>query len=319
MTTTVARIACDEAAARRIADALGESLDADNSICAAFEDERGQWQVAVHFRTAPDQIAVRDQVALAAGDAAARALTFETVAETDWVRESLAGLAPVRAGRFTVHGAHDRARIAVNAIGIEIEAALAFGTGHHGTTRGCLLALDGLAKRWRFFRVLDVGTGSGVLAIAAARRLRRPVVATDIDPRAVAAARANARLNRAGGFVAALHAAGVRIRTVTLNAPYDLIFANILLGPLARLAVPVRRLCGCNARVVLSGLLPAQANAALSFYRAQGLALERRMALEGWVTLVLKRRDRPGRGGRGDAVAMRRLTSRRAACRRRRS
>jgi len=319
MATTLARLACDETAARRLAGVLGESLDADDSVCGAFEDEDGQWHVAVHFRNAPDEAAVRDQVALAAGEAAARALTFETVAETDWVRESLAGLAPVHAGRFIVHGAHDRARIAANAIGIEIEAALAFGTGHHGTTRGCLLALDGLVKRCRFSRVLDIGTGSGVLAIAAAKRLRRPVIATDIDPRAVEAARSNARLNRAGGFITPLRASGVRIRAVTLYAPYDLVFANILLGPLVRLAVPVRRQCAKNARVVLSGLLPAQANAALAHYRAQGLTLERRILLEGWATLVLAKQDRPGRGVRGGLGATRRLTSRQTACRRRRS
>jgi len=299
MSTTVARVACDEVDARRLADALGESLDPDNCVCAAFGDKHGQWQVAVHFRTPPDEAAVRDQVALAAGEAAARALTFETVAETDWVQESLAGLAPVRAGRFVVHGAHDRARVGANAIGIEIEAALAFGTGHHGTTHGCLLALDRLAERRRFARVLDIGTGSGVLSIAAAKRLHCPVIATDIDPCAVEAARANARLNRTGGLIAALYAAGIRIRPVTLRAPYDLIFANILLGPLIRLAVPVRRLCGRNARVVLSGLLPAHANAVLALYRTQGLTLERRILLEGWVTLVL-RRGGPARRRRAD-------------------
>lgn len=289
MSTTVARLACDEATARRLADTLGEILDADNSVCAAFEGEDGGWQVAVHFHRPPDEAAVRVQVALAADNAAAEALTFAPVAETDWVLQSLAGLAPVAAGRFTVHGAHDRARVAINAIGIEIEAALAFGTGHHGTTRGCLLALDALAKRRRLGRVLDIGTGSGVLAIAAAKALRCPVVATDIDPRAVEAARANVRLNRTGAFVATLRASGVHSRAISAHAPYDLIFANILLGPLMRLATPVRRLCGRNARVVLSGLLPAHANAVVALYRAQGLTLERRILLEGWVTLVLRR------------------------------
>ncbi|MEJ2436094.1 MAG: 50S ribosomal protein L11 methyltransferase, partial [Pseudolabrys sp.] len=199
--TTVARLACDEATARLLAAALGESVDADNTVCGAFEADGGQWQVAIHFRTPPDEAAVRALVALAADDKAAAALTFERIADADWVAQSLAGLAPVRAGRFVVHGAHDRAKVPANATAIEIEAALAFGTGHHGTTRGCLLALDGLAKRRRIGRVLDVGTGSGVLAIAAAKALRAPVVASDIDARAVEAARANARLNRVAPFI----------------------------------------------------------------------------------------------------------------------
>jgi ribosomal protein L11 methyltransferase len=221
------------------------------------------------------------------------------VAEADWIAQSLAGLKPVRAGRFVVHGAHDRAHVAANAIGIEIEAALAFGTGHHGTTRGCLMALDALAKRRRARRVLDVGTGSGVLAIAAARNFRTGVVASDIDRQAVAAARSNARINRVAGFVTTLRATGTRSGAITRRAPYDLIFANILLGPLTRLAVPLARLSHAGTTVVLSGLLPGHANAALAIYRAQGLALERRLTLEGWATLVLQKRSRPGRGDPG--------------------
>ena len=142
----------------------------------------------MHFLAAPDEKIVRALTAAAAGNAAAKALRFERVAAKDWVRESLAGLAPVIAGRFIVHGAHDRARVPINRIGIEIEAALAFGTGHHGTTRGCLLALDALCKSRPRRRILDLGTGSGVLAIAAARALRQPVLATDIDGAAVRAA-----------------------------------------------------------------------------------------------------------------------------------
>ncbi len=299
MTTIVARLACDEPAARRLLAALGLSLDAD-AVCSAFEDDSGQWQLAVHFRDAPDQEAVRAQVALVAGDPAAKALRFETVADADWVAQSLADLPPVRAGRFVVHGAHERARIPSNAIAIEIEAALAFGTGHHGSTRGCLLALDDLAKRGRVGCMLDIGTGSGVLAIAAAKVFRTRVTASDIDPVAVHAARANARLNRVAPKVTFVHAAGANARAITARAPYDLIFANILLGPIMRLALPLTRLTAPGAYVVLSGLLPAQANAVLAITRAQGLALARRITLEGWVTLVLVRKqNRPGRGGPG--------------------
>jgi ribosomal protein L11 methyltransferase len=184
-----------------------------------------------------------------------------------------------------------------NDLGIEIEAALAFGTGHHGTTRGCLMALDGLSRRRAFRRVLDIGTGSGVLAIAAAKRLRTRVVASDIDRVAVDAARNNARLNRSP-HIAFIHAPGAGARAITQHKPFDLIFANILLGPLTRLAVPIRRLAARNARVVLSGLLPAHANAAIAHYTAQGFRLERRIRLDGWMTLVLRRGGcAQGRGG----------------------
>ena len=155
---------------------------------------------------------------------------------------------PVRAGRFIVHGAHDRAGLRANDIGIEIEAALAFGTGHHGTTRGCLLALADLTKRRRIRNVLDIGTGSGVLAIAAARLLRTRITAGDIDPVAVRAARDNAEQNHALSMVTFSRAAGVCAQTIRTRGPYDLIFANILMGPLTRLAVSVRKLAAPEAR-----------------------------------------------------------------------
>ena len=286
--TTAARLTTDEQTARRIASFLAESLDAEEAACAAFENDSGQWEIAVHMHGAPDKARLRELVRVAAGDEAAQALRFETVSDTDWVRQSLEGLKPVRAGRFLVHGSHDRARVHANDLGIEIEAALAFGTGHHGTTRGCLTALDDLARRRTFRRVLDIGTGTGVLAIAAAKRLRTRVVASDIDPVAVNAARNNARLNHAP-HIAFIHAPGASARAITQHKPFDLVFANILLGPLTRLAVPIRRLAARNARVVLSGLLPAHANAALAHYTAQGFRLERRIPLDGWMTLVLRR------------------------------
>jgi ribosomal protein L11 methyltransferase len=178
--------------------------------------------------------------------------------------------------------------VRLNRIGIEIGTAFAFGTGHHGTTRGCLLALNHLLKARRPLRVLDVGTGTGVLAIAAARALRRPVLASDIDGRAAGVARENVRRNRAGG-VTVVHAAGLGTRRFRDHGPFDLVLANILLGPLQRMASPMARLLAPGARVVLSGLLTAQASAALAAYRHEGLMLERRVVLDGWSTLVLRR------------------------------
>src|SRR4249919_1734031 len=296
--TTVARLACDEQTARRLAAYLGESLDGEDTACAAFEDGAGRWQVAVHFRQPPEEASLRSLVAIAAGEAASRLLTIEPVAPADWVAQSLADLKPVRVGRFLVHGAHDRARLRSNDIGIEIEAALAFGTGHHGTTRGCLQAFANLAKRRHVHRVLDVGTGSGILAIAAARLLHARITASDIDARAIDAARGNARINRAAPLIAFMRASGAAARAITSAAPYQLIFANILLSALTRLAVPLCRLTAPGARIVLSGLLPSHANAVLAIYRARGLVLEKRITLDGWVALVVHRKTKPPRAGK---------------------
>jgi ribosomal protein L11 methyltransferase len=300
--TAIALLETDEQSAHRVADLVAESLPADEIAVALVDIGAGRWRVAMHFRAAPDEKIIRALTAAAAGNAAADALRFEHVAAKDWVRESLAGLAPVAAGRFIVHGAHDRARIPLNRIGIEIEAALAFGTGHHGTTRGCLLAIDRICKSRGSVptRILDLGTGSGVLAIAAARALRRPVLATDIDGSAVRAARSNAARNRAGSFVEVIRADGVTGPKLREHAPYDLVLANILLRPLQRLAAPLTRLTAPGARVVLSGLLASQANAAIAAYR--GLALERRIDLDGWTTLILVRRKRPGASVAGRRV-----------------
>ena len=290
--TWLASLESDEKPARRISALIAESLSGDHVAVGVVDTGHGRWRVLAHFRTAPDEAAVRALAAAAAGPRAGRALRFSRVPATDWVGASLAGLKPVAAGRFVIHGAHDRSRIASNRIGIEIEAALAFGTGHHGTTRGCLLALDRICKLRggkAARRILDLGTGSGVLAIAAARALRQRVLATDIDAEAVRAGRANAGLNRAAPLIDVVRADGVTSGSVRARAPYDLIFANILLAPLQRLAVPLTRLAAPGARVVVSGLLSSQANAAIAAYHA--LVLERRIVLDGWTTLVMRRPD----------------------------
>ena len=286
--TFVARLVAGEHPARRVANYLAESLDPTEVVCAAFERPDKRWQVDLHFRERPEPSGLRTMIALAGGDKLASTLVVEKVKPRDWVKDSLIGLRPVTAGRFVVHGAHDRARVPSHCVGIEIEAATAFGTGHHGTTRGCLLALDALARRpQKPRRILDIGTGSGVLAIAAAKIFRTPVLAVDIDPRAVTVARANAQLNGVGSLVNVVHAAGLHAREVITRAPFDLVLANILLRPLQRLAAPVARQLVPNARVVVSGVLTAQANAALAAYRSQGLMLERSFVLDGWVTPVM--------------------------------
>ncbi len=289
--TVVARLTAGAEAARDLLDRLAEVFDASEAVVSAY-DTGGDWAVAIDFTDPPNQTAVRALVGLAAGPEAANAIAFETLAAKDWVKASQEGLTPVEAGRFVVHSEHYRASVRANRIGIEIGTAFAFGTGHHGTTRGCLLAVDHLVKARRPRRVLDIGTGTGVLAIAAARVLRRPVLASDIDARAAAVARENVRRNRARA-VTVVHAAGLGMRRFRGQAPFDLVLANILLGPLQRMATPMARLLAPGARVVLSGLLTAQASAALAAYRQEGLALERRVVLDGWSTLVLRVPSRP--------------------------
>lgn len=287
--TVAARLEAGTAdAARALLDQLAEVFDASEAVVSAYDGSSG-WTVAIHFNAPPNETAVRALVGLAAGPEAANALIFETLAAKDWVKASQEGLKPVEAGRFIVHSEHYRASVRVNRIGIEIGTAFAFGTGHHGTTRGCLLALDRLLKSRHPRRVLDVGTGTGVLAIAAARTLRRPVLASDIDRRAARVARENIRRNHAPN-VTIVHAAGLGLRPFREHGPFDLVLANILLSPLQRMATPMARLLAPGARVVLSGLLTSQASAALAAYRPHGLALERRVVLEGWSTLVLRRR-----------------------------
>nr|MBA2399781.1 50S ribosomal protein L11 methyltransferase [Bradyrhizobium sp.] len=206
----------------------------------------------------------------------------------DWVKATLEDLVPVRAGRFVVHGHHDRARVPSNKIGIEIEAALAFGTGHHGTTRGCLLLLDHVLKAWRPRRVLDLGTGTGVLAIAAARSLQENVLASDIDPLSVRVAQENARLNGSGHLVQAIRATGFSAPEFAQAGPFDLVLANILANPLREMATPMARHLAPSALVILSGLLTPQAASVIAAYRARGLVPVRHLRIDGWSSLLLR-------------------------------
>jgi ribosomal protein L11 methyltransferase len=279
----------DEHAAKSVVDALTEIFFEGQAAIAAFERPDGRWDVTVHFAEPPDQPLVRELVANAAGADIAEGIAFDTVEAKDWVKASLEDLVPVPAGRFIVHGQHDRERIAPNKVGIEIEAALAFGTGHHGTTRGCLLLLDHVLKAWRPRRVLDLGTGTGVLAIAAAKALHQKVLASDIDPPSVQVARENARLNVSGHLVQAIRATGFAAPQFVAAAPFDLVLANILANPLRQLASPMVRHLAPSALVILSGLLTHQAPGVIAAYRARGLVPVRHLRIEGWSSLLLRK------------------------------
>ncbi|MGJ0504481.1 MAG: 50S ribosomal protein L11 methyltransferase [Methylocystis sp.] len=285
------RLDCDEKRARAIADLIVETFDPTETAAAAFELDGGpRWSVEVYFADAPDEAQILELIEAATDAETAQAARFSTVAEEDWVESALAGLAPVRAGRVLVHGAHDRSRRRPNDIGVEIEAALAFGTGHHGTTLGCLKALDRIAKRRRPRRILDVGTGTGVLAIAAALIFHQRVACGDIDPVAVETARANAIANGAGPYVRPVVAAG--LRHPSLCGEYDLIFANILAKPLRLLAPQIASAAAPDAQLVLSGLLARDVPGVLDAYRAQGFFLAERGDIDGWATLLLRRGGR---------------------------
>ena len=243
----------------------------------------------MNFADPPDRMLLREFVTSAADAEVANGIVFDTVESKDWVKASLEDLVPVPAGRFVVHGQHDRDRIAPNKLGIEIEAALAFGTGHHGTTRGCLLLLDHVLKAWRPRRVLDLGTGTGVLAIAAAKALHERILASDIDPLSVTVARENARLNETGHLVQMIHATGFAAPQFAQRGPFDLVLANILANPLRQLATPMARHLAPSALVILSGLLTHQAPAVIAAYRARGLVPLRHLRIEGWSSLLLRR------------------------------
>jgi ribosomal protein L11 methyltransferase len=278
----------NEATAKRVVDLLTESFFEGQAAIAAFEAPGGRWDITVHFADAPDESSIRELVGIAAGDEVAQDIRFDTVEAKDWVKATLEELVPVRAGRFIVHGAHDRVKVPPNKLGIEIEAALAFGTGHHGTTRGCLLLLDGVLKAHRPRRVLDLGTGTGVLAIAAAKALRIGLLASDIDPLSVRVARDNARLNGTGDLVEVIRATGFSAPQFAARGPFDLVLANILANPLRQMATPMARHLAPSALVILSGLLPQQAQSVIAAYRARGLVLERHIEIEGWSSLLLR-------------------------------
>jgi ribosomal protein L11 methyltransferase len=275
------------AAARALADAM-EALDPAPVAMGVLEieDGSGRWETGAYFTGRPDEAGL----ALLAVIHGARPFAVSRIDDTDWVAQVRRELTPVEAGRFILYGAHDAHRIGVHRLGLRIEAAMAFGTGHHGTTRGCLLLLERLARTGlKPRRVADIGCGTGVLAMAAARLWRVPCVATDIDPVASWTAAENARANHLGGLVRTGEAAGFRTGLIRDNAPFGLIFANILAAPLKRLAPDMARHLVPGGAVILSGLLRSQARGVEAVYAGHGFRRQDRIDLGEWTSLLLRR------------------------------
>ncbi len=251
-----------------------------------IEDGSGLFEVGAHFEEAPDGVAL-DLLAMVHG---ARPFAVSEVPDIDWVAKVRRELAPVVAGRFFVHGSHDADKVPAGAEPLLIEAAMAFGTGHHGTTLGCLRALDRMVARGEVrHRVADIGAGTAVLAMAAARVWPGTVIASDIDPVAVEVAQANVDANGLTGRVLCVEAAGFDHPQLAAHAPYDLIFANILKGPLIALAPEMARAVAPGGQVILSGLLTEQAEEVTAVYARAGFNPAEREDIVDWSALVLTR------------------------------
>jgi ribosomal protein L11 methyltransferase len=277
------------------AEALGEALERLDPAPAGvgvfeIEDGSGRWEVGGFFDKRPDIAGL----ALLAALHGAADFAVSRVEDRDWVAQVRRELHPVHAGRFTVHGGHDSHRVGPNRIGLRIEAAMAFGTGHHATTQGCLLLIDWLARRnigrgVRPRRVADIGCGTGVLAMAAARVWRARVIATDIDEVAAATARENVRANRLCPWITTGCAPGFRHAALGRAAPFDLVCANILAGPLKRLAPEIALHLAPRGHVVLSGILRGQAAGVEAVFHGHRLRRARRIVLGDWISLLLRR------------------------------
>jgi ribosomal protein L11 methyltransferase len=252
-----------------------------------IEDGSGLWEVGGYFLEPPDQVML-EVLATAFG---AKPFALSELPEVDWVAHVRRELSPVDAGRFFVFGSHDADKVPSGRIPLQIEATVAFGTGHHGTTLGCLLAFDKLLTAgWRPAKVADIGCGTAVLAMAAAATLPGAlVIASDIDRVAVDVAEANVAINGLDGRVECLEAAGLDHDRIRAAGPYDLVFANILKGPLIELAPAIATHLATGGRAILSGLLSLQADSVTEAYLAAGLCLESRNDIGEWSTLVLQR------------------------------
>lgn len=290
MTQTRLHMELNAADAERLFPALEAAFEEDGLPLSIFDldEDRGIKEVSVYVEDDID--AMEGRLRALTGESGIDAeILREILPDVDWVAKSLEDLQPVRAGRFLVHGSHDRHRRRTGDLAIEIEAGLAFGTGHHGTTAGCLEMIDTVVRRERPRNALDLGTGSAVLAIAIAKLAHIPVLATDIDPIATRVAAENARLNLVSGYIETRTAAGFHDPVFARRAPFDLIVANILARPLMRMAPDMARSLGPGGSLILSGILERQRNAVLAAYTGQSFRHVRTLWRNGWVTIHLKR------------------------------
>ena len=271
--------------------AFAEALEPHATSASWTEPVGGASHIEAICEHEPDRVlleALLGEVAAAFG-LAPPALDVAWLAGRDWLAENRRAFPPVTAGRYFIHGSHFRGAVPAGRIGLKLDAATAFGTGEHASTRGCLLALDGLARGRRFRNVLDLGCGSAILAIAAAKTWGCPVVAADSDEEAVRVAAGNAERNGVAALVEAVSSDGYRTPALRCRAPYDLIVANILARPLCRLAAGLERHLAGRGVAILAGLLEDEAAGVLSTHRRRGLRLDHRITLDGWTTLVLRR------------------------------
>ncbi|MCH9806844.1 MAG: 50S ribosomal protein L11 methyltransferase [Alphaproteobacteria bacterium] len=278
--------------ARTLAGALQNLIDPPPDALSIFEVEPNgaKWRITAYYSNPPqaDQLHATLETIIGAPVPQPR---LETVPDLNWVAISQAALPPVRAGRFTIHGSHDRDKVPQGPGAILVDAGEAFGTAHHATTYGCLLAIDHLTRKHTYETVLDLGCGSGVLAIAVSRALPdAKILASDIDPSSVDVARDNIKANRASRNIDAITATGLNHPRLRSPASYDLLIANILAGPLIKLAKDIAQAVRPNGHLVLSGLLDDQAREIIANYAAAGFAIENQHPIAGWTTLVLKRR-----------------------------
>ena len=271
-----------------LVDAVMERDDLALTASAHEDTETGEWVFEATTEMLPDLTAFEELARQTLGGDVEFAIT-PIDPDVNWVAKSLEGLKPVTAGGFYIYGSHDDATAPPGVIPIRIDAAEAFGTGHHETTTGCLEAIALTLKRRRPQKMLDVGTGTGVLAIALAKRTHIRMIASDIDPVATRTTIQNARDNEVGPQIEAVTAAGLNHPVIARHGPYDLSVANILAGPLAALAPAILRASTRGATIILSGLLRTQAPRIIGVYASQGIVLRRRIERGDWATLVLER------------------------------
>ena len=288
-------IVTDEAGANRGLDLLSVFFEEEGLPIATMEtdEDKGVWEISIYAAGEPDD-GLKSRIADSLGAEFADApIELELIGDIDWITKSLEGLKPVRAGRFLVHGAHDRDAVRTHDLAIELEAGQAFGTGHHGTTAGCLEMIEKVMRACPggpggIGPVLDLGTGSGVLAIAAAMLGPVHILATDIDPIATRVARGNVRHNRRTAQIDCVTATGFHSTAFSRAGPFGLIIANILARPLMRMAPDIKRHLAPGGSVILSGILASQRWQVLAAFNGQGLRHVETLWRNGWVTIHLK-------------------------------